>query len=104
MKKRLPKPIFEKSREGKIAKRRAEMPEIHRVNYDKAMTGRSLKAAVKGHCLECVGWQKEEVRLCTDLACPLYPYRPYRRPNQCSQGSGLGAESTNSGKGDNYAG
>ena len=62
----------------KIAKRRADMPEVYRANYDKAMTGKSLKAASKAFCLECVQWQREEVRLCPSYACPLWLYRPYK--------------------------
>jgi len=65
-------------RQAAIARRRADMPKVHRHNYDKAVSGKSMKAATKAFCLECVQWQKEEVRLCSSLACPLYPYRPYK--------------------------
>jgi hypothetical protein len=65
-------------RHRQIDERRAQMPEIHRANYDKALRGKSMKAAIKAFCLECVCWQKEEVRLCTSFACPLYSYRPYK--------------------------
>ena len=83
-----------------IEERRTQIPDVHKANYDKAMRGKSLKAGTKAFCLECVGWQKEEVRLCTSLACPLYPYRPYRsRSNQCSEGLSLDVESTKTGKG-----
>jgi hypothetical protein len=68
-----------RTREEQIEQRRAQMPEIHKANYDKALRGRSMKAGIKAFCLECVQWQKEEVRLCTDLACSLYPYRPYKK-------------------------
>ena len=91
-----------------IAERRAQFPDIHKANYNKAMRGRSLRAATKAFCLECVCWQKEEVRECTDLACPLYPYRPYRRQKktkgtkisskQGPEGPVLGAELTESAK------
>jgi len=87
-----------RTREKQIAERREQMPKIHRANYDKAMKGRSMKAATKAFCLMCVQWQKEEVRLCTDLACPLYPYRPYKsRSKQASEGLSFGAGTTNSG-------
>lgn len=66
-------------RQEAIAKRREEMPAIHQANYDKAVQRRSMKAAIKAHCLECVGWMKEEVKLCTSLACPLYAYRQYKQ-------------------------
>lgn len=93
-----------RTREEQIAERREQMPKIHRANYDKAMKGRSMKAATKAFCLMCVCWQKEEVRLCTDLACPLYPYRPYKNSsNRRSEQRSLGVESTETGKGDNHA-
>jgi len=91
-----------RTREELIEQRRKQIPDIHRTNYDKALRGRSMKAAIKAFCLECVCWQKEEVRLCTDLACPLYPYRPYKNSvNQCSERRSFSAESKKSGKGNN---
>jgi hypothetical protein len=76
-----------KSRVQQIEARRAQIPDIHKANYDKAMGGKSLRAGTKAFCLECAGWQKEEVRQCTDLACPLYPYRPYKTcSKQVSEG------------------
>ena len=66
-----------KTPEERIAKRRADMPSAYRNNYDRAMGGKSQSAAIKAFCLECVMWQREEVKLCPSVACPLYPYRPY---------------------------
>lgn len=74
-----------KTPEERIAKRRSDMPSIYRKNYDKAMSGKSLKAASKAFCLECVMWQREEVKLCPSVACPLYPYRPYKLNENNSQ-------------------
>ena len=89
-----------RTRQEQIAERRGQMPDIHRANYDKAMKGRSMKAATKAFCLMCVQWQKEEVRLCSDLACPLYPYRPYKGSSkQVSQVLSFGVESKSKGKG-----
>jgi hypothetical protein len=51
------------------------IPKKYRGIYDRAMTGRSQAAAIRAHCLMCVGWQREEVKLCTAPTCPLYPYR-----------------------------
>ena len=31
--------------------------------------------AIRAHCLECMGWNYDEVRNCTDPICPLYPFR-----------------------------
>ena len=65
-----------KPQDEQIAERVGQMPRSFRNVYQKAMSGRSMKSAIKSNCLECMGWQREEVKLCTDLGCPLYPYRP----------------------------
>jgi hypothetical protein len=65
-----------------IRARRAQIPKQYPATYDRAMTGKSRKAAMRAFCLECCGWQIKEVFLCTDLACPLYPYRPSSRSSQ----------------------
>jgi hypothetical protein len=86
-----------KTQQEQIEQRRKQMPKIHRANYDDAVSGKSRKAAIKAFCLMCVQWQKEEVRLCTDLGCPLYPYRPYKnRAKRCSEELSFGVKSQNS--------
>ncbi len=65
-------------RQKQITRRRQQIPRAYRKTYDTAVKGRSLRACVNAQCLECAGWQREEVRLCTDLACPLYAARPYQ--------------------------
>lgn len=57
-------------------KRLSQIPESQRKTYQRAMTGRSRKAAIKAFCLECVGYIRVEVRNCSDVGCPLHPYRP----------------------------
>ena len=69
-------------REAKIAQRLAEMPRSHRACYDRAISGKSRKAAMRAFCLECCGYEIREAFLCTDLGCPLYPYRPRSRVSQ----------------------
>ena len=64
---------------NQIAERRAQIPKLYRGIYDKAIRGRSRKAAMHSFCVECCGYQIAEVFLCTDLACPLWPYRPRSR-------------------------
>jgi len=66
------------SQEQQIKKRLSEMPETMRKTYQRAMRGRSQKAAIVSFCFECVGYLRPEVELCTDLGCPLYPYRPIK--------------------------
>lgn len=34
--------------------------------------------AIRMQCLECIGYVKDEIPLCTDTGCPLYQYRPYQ--------------------------
>ena len=48
--------------------------------YKRAMSGRSRKAAMRMFCLECAGYSETNVCLCTDLNCPLSPYRPKLKP------------------------
>jgi len=69
-------------REVQIANRRAQIPRQYRPAYNRAMTGKSRKAAMRAFCAECCGWDIREVFLCTDLGCPLYPYRPHSRVSQ----------------------
>ena len=65
---------------AEIKARLAGMPVSYRLTYVRAMTGKSMKAAIRAACQECVGYQdcKEQIGGCTDPACPLYPYRPYQ--------------------------
>lgn len=61
----------------RVVKLRRTAPSV--VNaYEKAMSGRSRSLAMKFFCLECVGFVRQEVRLCTSPTCSLYPYRPYQ--------------------------
>jgi hypothetical protein len=56
---------------------RTEIPKSYQRNYDKAMKGRSMKAGIKAFCLECVGYDRKEIKNCSDSGCPLFKYRPY---------------------------
>ncbi|MHC4533538.1 MAG: hypothetical protein ACYS6K_06265 [Planctomycetota bacterium] len=68
--------------ELQIIERRTRMPKQYKPMYNRAMTGKSRKAAMRAFCCECCGWEIREVFLCTDLGCPLYPYRPRSRVSQ----------------------
>lgn len=48
-----------------------------RSHFEAAFAGKSRKAAVTAFCVQCVGYDRDEVRNCTSWACPLFPYRPY---------------------------
>jgi len=60
----------------KILDRLTEMPATMRRGYMKALRGKSTSAGIRAFCFMCMGWVRSEVPLCTDPACPLYPYRP----------------------------
>ena len=81
-------------RQKHIAERRAQMPQKYRATYDKAVSGKSLRAAINSFCLEGVCWQTKEIRLCTDLACPLWKVRTYQDvPQNAREGDLIGVES-----------
>ncbi len=87
-------------RQAKIKQRLSQIPKLHQAIYKKAVSGKSRKDAIKAFCLMCFCWQKEEVRQCTDLACPLYPYRAYTEAeNHSDNRISFGAESKNNERG-----
>jgi len=69
----------------KVLKKMADIPQVYRQTYRRAMLGKSLRAAVNSFCLECVGYQREEVKNCTAVDCPLFPYRPYQKSDVSSR-------------------
>ena len=36
--------------------------------------------SIRKKCINCSCWQYSEVRECTDIECPLYPYRMGKKP------------------------
>ena len=68
----------EKYRAERIRKHRVDIPRQYRKVYDMAMTGRSLRVAVNSQCIECMGYDFSEVKICCSSQCPLFPYRPLR--------------------------
>ena len=38
--------------------------------------------AIREKCLDCSFWQPGEVRQCTAIDCPIYPYRLGTRPTE----------------------
>ena len=66
-------------RDKKIQERLGSMPESFRITYKKATKKKSMRSAVNALCQECTGYQRKDVTLCTDLACPLYMFRPYQK-------------------------
>jgi len=78
-----------------ISERRSQIPRKYRRLYDRAISGKSLRAAINAQCLECCEWLSKEVVLCSDLGCPLFAVRPYRSAGSVHEGHLVSAESTN---------
>jgi len=66
-------------RQQKINHRLSQIPKAYKQNYKIAVQGKSLRACINAQCLECCGWQRKEIELCTSLACPLWAVRPYQQ-------------------------
>jgi len=71
-------PVKTRSRTEQIAERLEQIPESQQGIYRRAIERKSMAAAVKAFCYECMGYLREEVKVCTDRACPLWMYRPGR--------------------------
>lgn len=41
--------------------------------------------AIRKKCLDCSYFQPSEVRQCTVIKCPIYPYRFGRRPDKATK-------------------
>lgn len=65
---------------------KADIPKKYHRLYERAMSGKSRRAAIRCFCLECVAWQELEVRLCTAPSCPLFNYRLGKAPEPPAQG------------------
>jgi len=68
---------------------RASVPKQYRKLYDRALSGRSPKAAIRAHCVMCMGWNHKDVPGCTAPGCPLFPYRLSKRQNGTLKGAVL---------------
>lgn len=75
---------IEEKRQAAIDKRLAIIPKSYQKTYEKAVARKSMRAALKAQCLECVNWERSEIRNCSALGCPLWAYRPYQEILQSS--------------------
>jgi hypothetical protein len=77
-----------RDRADAIERRAKVIPNIYRGGYRRAAAGTcSPRAAIKAHCLECVGWVRREIELCTSLACPLWAFRPFVGSQESAEAS-----------------
>jgi len=59
-----------------------EAPSAYRKIMERAFSGNSKAAAIKGFCLRCVGYVRAEVKNCSAHSCPLHQYRPYQSESE----------------------
>ena len=83
------------TRQEQIQQRLDQMPMSCRGMYKKAIAKKSMRAALNSFCLECVNYQRAEITVCTDKACPLWAYRPYSVSEKAQIRRFSGVESTN---------
>ena len=70
------------ARRSAVERRADKMPVSARRVYIRAVRGKaSPRAAIKAHCLECMGWERQGITECTGWACPLWAYRPFQVAN-----------------------
>ena len=63
----------------------AGIPVSLRKQYLRTVTGKASRGlAIKMHCIECMGWTREDVAGCTALGCPLYDQRPRSRAKRAT--------------------
>lgn len=60
-----------------FAEMRREFPAEYHHFIDKAEKG-SKRAAIACKCIDCMCFQREEVRLCTSFGCSNFPHRPFK--------------------------
>jgi hypothetical protein len=66
---------------AKRARRLATIPESAQGHFVAAWAGKcSPRRAIKAQCLECVGFDREEITDCSCWACPLWAFRPFQKP------------------------
>lgn len=81
------------SGKGPIEARRlqfmARVPTSARGVIEKAFEGTaSPRQAIKAGCLSCAHWDREEIRACQVVCCPLWAYRPFQDGNAQASSAG----------------
>lgn len=69
--------VLDARRMERVKAKLEAMPVSDRRTYIRAVKG-NKPAAIKAGCSECVGYVRQEVRLCTSTSCPFYTIRPFQ--------------------------
>jgi hypothetical protein len=63
-----------------LRKWRKNIPDLFRGafrrTWDRAVSKKSMRAAVDAKCQDCMNWQISEIKQCDIITCPLWQYRP----------------------------
>jgi len=55
------------------------VPQKHQIATRRALLGQITRStAIRVKCLQCCGYQREEIKECTVVTCALYAVRPYQ--------------------------
>jgi hypothetical protein len=55
------------------------VPEKHKLATQRALLGQITRStAIRVKCLQCCGYQRDEIKTCAVLTCALFPVRPYQ--------------------------
>ena len=67
------------TRQDRVAQQVKQAGQLYRTVMLKAYQGTaSPRSAIKAQCLNCVGYNREDITHCTGYSCPLWAYRPYQ--------------------------
>jgi hypothetical protein len=66
----------------------SSVPEKHKLATRRALMGQIARStAIRVKCLQCCGYQRDEIKQCLVITCALYPVRPYQDSNEEAMGS-----------------
>lgn len=55
------------------------VPEKHKIATRRALLGQITRSvAIRVKCLQCCGYQRDEIKVCSVITCALHPVRPYQ--------------------------
>jgi hypothetical protein len=58
---------------------RGRVPKVYQGIVLRALEGKGGRAnAIRAKCLDCCAYQREMIRDCASVRCPLHPWRPYQ--------------------------
>jgi hypothetical protein len=71
--------LIDPTRRAAVERKAAQIPLKYRLGYVRAAAGiASPRQVIKVRCLECTGYEPDEIRRCTLCECECFLYRPYQ--------------------------